>query len=123
MQPGIVQIAVLVNLGSDKESYKADLRDLYAPRFKIRHTDRNWYFPLHFENNPETLDEVILLGLHCITGNPPTSPEVAGHWMLFAKDLHIGSIVDLAHLPRGAELVLVGKKAVLVDQEVYLNAC
>ena len=91
--------------------------DLNAPRYKIRHVDKPYYFPLYV-SEVESVETIILMGLQRITRRTPESAAVAAGWMLFTKDfLNISTIKELERLPQGAELVLSPVEVVIVRDE------
>ena len=70
-------------LCSGRETFANEAIDVHAPRFKIRHVDKRFHFPLYLSEPVDSLEIIILMGLQRIAGEIPKSSADADSWMLF----------------------------------------
>jgi hypothetical protein len=90
------------------------MMEIKIPRYYVRHHEREFSFPL--DTKPETLDDLILMGLQRILSSPPEKNAATKWWMLFTERKTAIETIEMAkQLQRGTTIVLVEKKDVLVD--------
>src|SRR6266496_4649671 len=86
----IIFLNLLLTLRSANELIPTDLFEReHVPRFKVRYTDNQFYYPLNFSHGeiPESIDTVILLCLEAISRKSVESNKIAGDYLLFNKEM------------------------------------